>query len=67
MPIEKMYSNEFQKPWTQQFLFEVSLYRFHFVSAIGAIHKGCPHVVGVSQKQTAADREKGLATCVCPN
>ena len=34
MSIEKMYCNESQKSLSQQLLFEVSVFRFHFVSAL---------------------------------
>ena len=34
MPIEKMYSNESRKSWSQQHLFEVSLFQFYFVSEV---------------------------------
>ena len=33
MSIEKMYFNESRKSFSQQLLFEFSLFRFHFVSA----------------------------------
>ena len=34
MSIEKMYYNESRKSLSQQLLFEVSVFRFHFVSAL---------------------------------
>ena len=34
MFIEKIYCNEFQKSSSQQHLFDVSLFNFHFVSAL---------------------------------